>query len=66
MPVERYAVGVTLPPHVSPFDTVDDDEEHVPDYAKFLKELQVGQLSIGDMALLPANWSCTYDEAGER
>lgn len=39
--MDKYEPGVKLPPHVSPFESVEDEEEHVPEYARFLKGLQV-------------------------
>ena len=42
LPVDLYAVGKKLPPHLSPF--VDDEEEgYKPDYAKFIDSLKTGE-----------------------
>jgi pescadillo len=47
LPIARYAVGVTLPPHLSPW--VDDDEEgYKPAYAEYIERLKNGE-SIEDI-----------------
>ncbi|UPQ97347.1 ribosome biogenesis pescadillo-like protein [Chloropicon primus] len=42
LPVDLYAVGKSLPPHLSPF-VDDDDEGYKPDYAKFIESLKSGE-----------------------
>jgi len=43
LPIERYGVGKSLPPHLSPW--VDDDEEgYKPAYAEVIERLKVGEV----------------------
>lgn len=41
LPVQQYAIGAELPPHLSPFvDNVNDQNTYVPERAKYIQSLQ--------------------------
>jgi pescadillo protein len=64
LPTSRYAVGVELPPHLSPW-VDDDDEGYKPAYAEEVEMIKNGQVIPDEMKLIEGEASNIHEEEND-